>query len=243
MARQPRLTLAGEPHHVVLRGNDRQAIVRDDTDREHLQQAIFQQARNQRVALHAWVIVDNHFHLLITPDTADGVPKMMQALGRSHVRHFNDRHRRSGTLWEGRYRSTLVQPDGHLLDCMVYLDLHPVRLGLAADPAGYPWSSHAHYAGTLTHRQVTPPAAYWALGNTPFAREAAYVAAVRTGLGADRERHLVDAALHGWAWGDEVHLAELQRRTGRRLSRGQPGRPRREAPDADPLNPSPIKKA
>lgn len=240
MARQPRLTLAGEPHHVVLRGNDRQAIVRDDADREHLLQAIFQQARNQRVAVHAWVIVDNHFHLLLTPDTDDGVPRTMQALGRSHVRYFNDRHQRSGTLWEGRYRSTLVQPDRHLLDCMVYLDLHPVRLGLSPEPGAYRWSSHAHYAGLGAHRQVSPPAAYWALGNTPFAREAAYAAAVRAGLDGRRERALIDAALHGWAWGDEAHLAELQRRTGRRISRGQPGRPRRVVHAAAPINLSPI---
>lgn len=240
MARQPRLTLAGEPHHVVLRGNDRQAIVRDDADREHLLQAIFQQARNQRVAVHAWVIVDNHFHLLLTPDTGDGVPRLMQALGRSHVRYFNDRHQRTGTLWEGRYRSTLVQPDAHLLDCMVYLDLHPVRLGLAAEPGAYRWSSHAHYAGLGVHRQVAPPAVYWGLGNTPFAREAAYAAAVRAGIGPVREAALVDAALYGWAWGDEAYRAELQRRTGRRLSRGQPGRPRRAEPATSDSNLSPI---
>ncbi|OSZ62858.1 transposase [Hydrogenophaga sp. IBVHS2] len=240
MARQPRLTLPGEPHHVVLRGNDRQAIVRDDADREHLMQAIFQHARNQRVAVHAWVIVDNHFHLLATPDTEDGVPRLMQALGRSHVRHFNDRHRRTGTLWEGRYRSTLVQPDHHLLDCMVYLDLHPVRLGLATEPGAYPWSSHGHYAGLGVQRQVAPPAVYWGLGNTPFAREAAYATAVRTGVGSLREAALVDAVLHGWAWGDEAHLAELQRRTGRRLSRGKPGRPRRPEPETDDGNLSPI---
>lgn len=240
MARQPRLTLAGEPHHVVLRGNDRQAIVRDDADREHLLQAIFQQARNQRVAVHAWVIVDNHFHLLLTPDTGDAVPRLMQALGRSHVRYFNDRHQRTGTLWEGRYRSTLVQPDAHLLDCMVYLDLHPVRLGLAAEPGAYRWSSHAHYAGLGVHRQVAPPAVYWGLGNTPFAREAAYAAAVRAGIGPVREAALVDAALHGWAWGDEAYRHELQRRTGRRLSRGQPGRPRRTDPGAGDDNLSPI---
>ncbi len=240
MARQPRLTLAGEPHHVVLRGNDRQAIVRDDADREHLMQAIFQHARNQRVAVHAWVIVDNHFHLLVTPDTEDGVPRLMQALGRSHVRHFNDRHQRTGTLWEGRYRSTLVQPDRHLLDCMVYLDLHPVRLGLATEPGAYPWSSHGHYAGLGVQRQVAPPAVYWGLGNTPFAREAAYAAAVRAGVGSVREAALVDAVLHGWAWGDETHLAELQRRTGRRLSRGKPGRPRRPAPEPNDGILSPI---
>jgi len=240
MARQPRLTLAGEAHHVVLRGNDRQAIVRDDADREHLVQAIFQQARNQRVAVHAWVVVDNHFHLLLTPDNDDGVPRLMQALGRSHVRYFNDRHQRSGTLWEGRYRSTLVQPDRHLLDCMVYLDLHPVRLGLAAEPGAYRWSSHAHYAGLGVHRQVAPPAVYWGLGNTPFAREAAYAAAVKAGIGSQREAALVDAALHGWAWGDETYRAELQRRTGRRLTRGKPGRPRRADPGEADSNLSPI---
>ena len=101
--------------------------------------------------------MDNHFHLLATPSTADGLPQWMQAVGRRYVRYFNDRHGRSGTLWEGRYRSTLIQTDRYLLACMAYIDLNPVRAGMAAEARDYPWSSHAHYAG-LAARQAADAA-------------------------------------------------------------------------------------
>jgi putative transposase len=108
LARQPRLTVAGYPHHVIQRGNDRQAIVRDDADRERLLALWQEHAQTFKVAIHAYVIMDNHFHLLLTPDTDTGLPQMMQAVGRAYVRYFNLRHQRTGTLWEGRYRSNLI---------------------------------------------------------------------------------------------------------------------------------------
>jgi hypothetical protein len=99
------------------------------------------------VAIHAYVLMSNHFHLLATPQTADGLPMMMQAVGRSYVRAFNNAQGRTGTLWEGRYRSTLIQTERYLLACMAYIDLNPVRAGLVAQAADYPWSSHGHYIG------------------------------------------------------------------------------------------------
>ena len=134
MARLPRLTLPGHPHHIIQRGNNRQPIFMGAADREAMLSLLETSARKFGVAVHAYVLMDNHFHLLATPQTADGIPKWMQSVGRSYVRYFNDLHHRSGTLWEGRYRATLIQTERYMLACMAYIDLNPVR------------------AGTVTHR-------------------------------------------------------------------------------------------
>ena len=225
MARLPRLTVPGYPHHVIQRGNNRQAIVLDDADREALLSLIVDQARENRVALHAWVLMDNHFHLLLTPETAEGVPRMMQAVGRNYVRRFNDRHRRTGTLWEGRYKSTLVQTDRYLLACMAYFDLNPVRAGMVTDPKHHVWSSHRHHIGQAVDRGVTPHPVYWALGNTPFSREAAYAELVRAGVSKELQHAITDSTLHGWALGDEGFTGQIQKRTERRAIKTRPGRP------------------
>jgi len=177
------------------------------------------------VAVHAYVLMGNHFHLLATPAQTDALPGMMQAVGRSYVRYFNQRHGRTGTLWEGRYRSTLIQSERYLLACMAYIDLNPVRAGLAARPAEWPWSSHAHYLGLRNDRLVSPHALYWAMGNTPFAREAAYAELVGRGIGEDQQGHLTDATLRGWALGDSDFLDALQKKLERRVSRAKAGRP------------------
>ena len=182
MARLPRLTVPGYPHHVIQRGNNRQPIFAATADYEALLRLLEEHAGREKVAIHAYVLMSNHFHLLATPETADGIPRMMQAVGRQYVRYFNQRQARTGTLWEGRYRSTLIQAERYLLACMVYIDLNPVRAGLVANPAEYPWSSHAHYAGLRSDKLVTPHALYWELGNTPFSRDAAYAELVRNGL-------------------------------------------------------------
>lgn len=225
MARLARLTVPGYPHHVIQRGNNRQVIVKSDADRACLLDLLSENARKHQVALHAYVLMDNHFHLLLTPETAEGVPLMMQAVGRRYVRYFNDLHHRTGTLWEGRYKSTLIQTERYLLACMVYMDLNPVRAGMVSDPGSHPWSSHRHHTGQAQDRRITPHPMYWALGNTPFAREAAYTEMVQAGLSMEQVHRITDATLHGWAIGDEAFSTELQKRTPRRIARAQPGRP------------------
>ena len=225
MARLPRLTVTHYPHHVILRGNDRQAIFRDDDDRQAMLGLLAEQARAHQVEVHAYVLMTNHLHLLLTPRREQGVPLMMQAVGRGYVRRFNQKHGRSGTLWEGRYRSTLIQGERYLLACMVYIDLNPVRAGMVAQAIDHPWSSHAHYVGARQDKLITPHALYWALGNTPFAREAAYAELVQAGVAADHQGALTDATLSGWALGDAAFVAELQGQTPRRLLKARPGRP------------------
>ena len=225
MARLPRLTVPGYPHHIIQRGNNRQAIFAADADYEMLLSLLDEHARRQGVAIHAYVLMSNHFHLLATPGEAEAIPRMMQAVGRRYVRYFNQRQGRTGTLWEGRYRSTLIQAERYLLACMVYLDLNPVRAGMVADPADYRWSSHAHYLGRRSDRLVVPHPLYWELGNTPFSREAAYGELVRAGISAEQQRALTDSALRGWALGEPDYVADLQKRTERRVVKAQAGRP------------------
>jgi putative transposase len=225
MARLPRLTLAHQPHLVMQRGNNGQSIFLDRTDRERLLALLSDIAPRFDVALHAYVLLDSTFSLLATPSTSDGLPQFMQAVGRSYVRSFNDRHGRSGTLWDGRYRSTLIQAERYLLACMASIDTQPVRAALATEANGYPWSSHAHYAGLRHDRMLTPHALYWQLGNTPFAREAAYADWVRAGVSTADEAALTDATLRGWAVGDAGFLDSLQKVTERRVVKGKAGRP------------------
>jgi putative transposase len=227
MARLPRLTVPGYPHHIIQRGNNRQAIFSAASDYELLLSLIDEHARKQHVAVHAYVLMTNHFHLLATPETVEGIPQMMQAVGRRYVRTFNLRQQRTGTLWEGRYKSNLIQAERYLLTCMVYMDLNPVRAGMVADPAEYPWSSHQHYIGRRVDKLVTPHPLYWELGNTPFARDQAYGEMVRAGVSDQEKRALTDSALRGWALGEANYVADLQKRTQRRVARSHPGRPRK----------------
>lgn len=227
MARLARLTLGGFLHHVIQRGHNRQPVFVDAADRVFFLEQLELASRQHGVAIHAYTLMENHFHLLLTPQTDVSLPRMMQALGRSYVRYFNNRHGHTGTLWEGRYRSTVLQESRFALACMVFLDLNPVRAGGAQRSSDYAWSSHGHYAGLRSERMLTPLPAYWVLGNTPFAREAAYIDLVSKGNSADVDAALAQNAIRGWALGDADFLLELQRKTPRRVAIARPGRPRK----------------
>lgn len=225
MARLPRLTLPGYPHHIIQRGNNRQAIFTTTADYQALLGLMDVHAKKFDVDVHAYVLMSNHFHLLATPQTDTGLPQMMQAVGRSYVRYFNDLQGRTGTLWEGRYRSTLIQTERYLLACMAYIDLNPVRAGLVAEAVDYPWSSYGLYVGVRQDKLISPHPLYWDLANTPFGREAAYADLVRAGISADQQAALTRSTLAGWALGEDDFVADLQKRTIRRVNKSKAGRP------------------
>ncbi len=226
MARQPRLSLAGFPHHIIQRGNNRQLIFMDTADHQRFLDLLGDYAKQFGVAIHAYVLMDNHVHVLATPSTEKALAGMMQALGRKYVRYFNDRHQRTGTLWDGRYKSTVVQSESYLLTCMAYLDLNPVRAGMVVQAADYAWSSYGHYTGQRIDKLITPHPLAWELGNTPFAREAAYAALVQGGVVHREQMAITHSVLYGWALGDEEFVANLQTKTQRRLAKGRAGRPK-----------------
>ena len=225
MARLPRLTLANMPHHVVQRGNNGGEIFVDAQDRQTMLDLLREMSRRFEVDVHAYVLMPNHFHLLLTPKTDEGLPKFMQAVGRSYVRYFNNRHGRSGTLWEGRYRGTVLKAQDWLIPTMISMDLNPVRDGLVQRAADWPWSSYGASAGLRNDALITPHAQFWSLGNTPFARDAAYIAAVEEGLSTASQERISHAAMRGWALGDEAFIENLQQKTARRVTRQSAGRP------------------
>ena len=225
MARLPRLTLAALPHHIIQRGNNGAQIFADAADYGRMLDLLREMARRFGVSIHGYVLLPSQFQLLATPETDVGLPQFMQAVGRSYVRYFNNRHGRSGTLWDGRYRATVVDPAEYLLASMVVLDWSPVHAGLARAPADYAWSSYQHNAGLRYSTLVHPHPAFWALGNTPFAREASYQAVVAEGISAEQYETIEQAALRGWALGSPQFVADLQNRTQRRVVRQRAGRP------------------
>jgi putative transposase len=227
MARLPRLTAPGLPHHLIQRGNNRQPVFLDEVDCARYLRDLAELAASHAVAIHAYVLMPNHVHLLATPAAGDTLARVMQALGRRYVRWFNMRHRRTGTLWEGRYRSTVVETDRYLLACMRYIELNPVRAGLVDEPAAYRWSSYMHQVGLHVDPLISEHAIYWALGNTPFERQLAYRRLFEQGTPGEDVEAIRKATHRGWVLGEGGFAEEIAAKAGRRAKPVRPGRPRK----------------
>lgn len=228
MARLPRLILPGQPHHVILRGNNRQAIFFSDLDRQQFLTTLGEVAVQHGVAVHAYVLMDNHVHLLLTPGTADGLSRAMQSLGRRYVGWFNARHQRTGTLWEGRFRAGLIEGERHLLACMRYIELNPVRAGICQAPAQWAWSSAAHHLGLARSGLITEHPLYWSLGNTPFDREHAYRELVDQGVTLAEQALLTESVLRGRPVASDAFLQSLTLEHARVVVKRPRGRPRKQ---------------
>lgn len=230
MARLPRLGVAAWPHLLVQQVHDGQQLARDDTDRQALADALRDAARAHGVAVHAYHLGESALMLLATPDTADGLSLLMQAVGRRYVAGFNRRHGRQGGLWAGRYRGTVLDPARYVLDAMVLVETREAAPQAGAALFGSAWSSAGHHLGLRTDPLVSDPAAFWALGNTPFERQAAWRQRLAEGLPAARTTELTQAMLKGWALMPPEQEAVLAQSLGRRLSPRPRGRPRKAAP-------------
>ena len=174
MARLPRLCLPGIPQHIIQRGTNRQACFASEDDFAAYAHWLDECAKKNRVAIHAWVFMTNHVHLLVTPKTSGGVSMMMQTLGRYYVRYFNHCYRRTGTLWEGRFKSCVVDEDNYLLLCQRYIELNPVRAGMVSSPDDYVWSSYHANGNGKPANLWTPHPVYLNLGATTDERTKRY---------------------------------------------------------------------
>lgn len=184
MSRQPRPDLAGITQHVVQRGNDRQPCFFTTQDHGRYLADLAMAARRYDVAVHAYVLMTNHVHLLVTPAEAGAVAQMMQCLGRHYVSYVNRSYRRSGTLWEGRYKSCLVDGERYVLACHRYIELNPVRAAMVPTPESYRWSSYQAHALGAPDPLLTPHPVYRALADTDEARCFRYRALVAEVLDA-----------------------------------------------------------
>lgn len=240
MARLPRLVVANHLHHVIARGNNEQSVFIDDTDCQQFLDSLREAARQYRVAVHGFVLLPNRVQLLVTPSDDTGLGKMMQAVGRRYVPYFNARHRRTGSLWEGRYRTTVLDADAYFMECIRLLEFQPVKAGLSADMVSYPWSSHAHHLGLRKQAWLTDHAAYWKLGNTPFDREIAYQEFCSHSPDRKHAEAIEQATSRGWVLGSAAFKASLAKLTDRRLQPAKRGRPPKKPPQELPVAERPL---
>lgn len=210
MPRPPRTYQPGIPVHVVQRGVNRQPCFFGDQDRRLYVETLARMCWRFAVDLHAYVLMTNHVHLLLTPSTPNGVSSVMQGLGRIYVRRVNDRIGRTGTLWEGRHRESLIQADRYLLACHRYIETNPVRASMVLQASDYPWSSHVANASGAPTGPLTPHPTYLGLASTPQGRRAAYLrlfeSAEESGVERFREGIQRRAPL-----GDECFVEEVRR--------------------------------
>lgn len=174
MPRPPRVTPGGVPLHLVQRGINRGPCFLEEADYRLYLACLCDAAEKTDCAVHAYVLMTNHVHLLATPGHAQSASELMQRVGRRYVPVFNERHRRTGTLWEGRFRSSLIDSERYLLVCQRYIEQNPVRAGMVREAREYPWSSHRHYAEGQRDPVVREHAVHWGLGSTPEKRRTEY---------------------------------------------------------------------
>jgi putative transposase len=239
VARLPRLSVPGFPHLLVQRGVAGQPAFRDEADFQFMLGELRSLGRRHAVSIHAYALMPDHFYLLLTPADAWALSVSMQALGRRYVRDFNQRHGRSGTLWQARFRCTVIDPERFLLPCTLFVELGPARAQLVADAKLYPWSSLPHHLGLRVDPAVAEHGEMWKLGNTPFERQAAYRRLSEAGLPESDVGRIHNAVEHGWALGDAAFLRDLASRTGRRLAPLPVGRPRRSSQEQQKFASSP----
>lgn len=227
MPRIPRPVIAGQPLHVIQRGNNRASIFVDHDDYSRYRQVVRDTSERAGCAIHAYVLMTNHVHLLMTPDHALGAAYMMQAIGRRYVRYFNNRYGRTGTLWEGRFRSTLIDSNRYFFTCSRYVELNPARAGVVSDPGAYRWSSYRCNADGEPDPLVTPHALYQDLGVTPAERETAYRAMFATVLMDSDVAAIRTATNANTVLGEASFCEELETRSQRQLVRLPHGGDRR----------------
>lgn len=226
MARLQRIAPLGIPQHIIQRGNNRQACFACDQDMAFYASLLQEYSKKYSVSLHAWVFMTNHVHLLTSPRAIGGVSNMMQSVGRRYVRYFNREYRRSGTLWEGRFKSSLVQSEMYLLQCQRYIELNPVRAGMVLDPAEYSWSSYQCHALGKTIHMSTPHEEYLALGDSDSIRQSAYRELFRYHVDEELIKDIRLAVNKGMALGGEKFKDEIERLHNRRVRPARMGRPR-----------------
>lgn len=228
MARLRRIELTDWPYMVVLHAQEGQTLVRDDEDRQRLLDILRDACREHGLAMHAYTLLDDHLYLLATPQQADALSLTMQALGRRYVAGFNRRHHRQGGLWAGRYRATVLDPARHLFNCMVFIELHAQHTHAIHRAEDYHWSSIAHHLGRRTDPLVVDHVLFWALGNTPFERQASWRRRLDDGLSPALVKQLAESTHKGWALAEEGTLQQLQDQVDRPLKPRPRGRPRKQ---------------
>ncbi len=226
MARLPRYSIINQPQHILQQGRDGQQIFFEDQDYQYFHDCLDAAAYNYQLEVHAYVLMPDHVHILATPGNTDSISRTTQSIGRNYVQYFNECYSGSGTLWEGRYRATVVESRQYLLACSRYIELNPVRNGLVSKPTDYRWSSYAHNALGKVDEMITAHKQYQQLGDDDKSRVKAYRAMFKQNLSAEMVQKITDATLKGWVLGDSKFARKIEKLSGRRATQLPKGRPK-----------------
>ena len=225
MPRKQRMYLPGVPAHVVQRGNNRDACFFQDEDYQFYLAVLAEALKRYRVQLHAYVLMTNHVHLLMTPEDESGISRVMQHVGRLFVLYMNRTYRRTGTLWEGRHKASLINASEYLLNCYRYIELNPVRAGMVAVPEAYRWSSYPWHGWGKTDQLITDHALYQALATDAPDRQSAYRALFADHLAPDTIHRMREASAHNYPLGNDRFRESIALQLGRSVGYLDPGRP------------------
>ncbi len=216
MARLPRFVMPGYPQHVIQRGNNHQQIFFEEHDYWFIREKLGAAAEKFQCEIHAYVLMPNHFHLLLTPHLENGVGKLMQYVGRYYVQYFNNRYDRRGTLWEGRYRATLLEPKRYLLAVAHYIEANPVRAGLVSEPSDYAWSSYGRNARGIEDALIHPHREYERLGRGAKARREGYARDAVTPAPDALLKQIRDSTNKAWVLGSLDFCQKIEGALNRR---------------------------
>ncbi|BBP03358.1 hypothetical protein TPL01_26980 [Sulfuriferula plumbiphila] len=226
MARLPRYNLPGQPQHVIVRGNNRDIVFVAADDYRFFLACLEEAAMRNGCAIHAYVLMTNHVHLLMTPEQENSIGKTLQSVGRRYVQYFNYAQKRTGTLWEGRFRATLIDSEAYLLTCYRYIELNPVRANMVTHPREYPWSSYACHAEGKPDKLVTDHALYRDLGKTDSERQSAYRGLFKARLSQGTLEEIREATNKAWVLGSDRFKERVAAAATRRVAPLPKGRPR-----------------
>jgi putative transposase len=228
MPRKPRYYLAGVPCHVIQRGHNREPCFAAPEDFGYYLQCLREACLKHDAAVHAYVLMTNHVHLLMTPAERDGISCVLQTVGRRYVQYVNASYRRSGTLWEGRHKASLIDTEHYLMACYRYIELNPVRAGIVRMPRDYPWSSFQANAHGKEDGLTRPHDVYLTLGRSAADRQRAYQELFRQSLDPADTQALRTGINLCVPVGNDKFKAQIERRLKQRISYRLRGRPRKE---------------
>ena len=218
MARLPRFVIPGQPQHLIQRGNNRDVIFVSDDDYRFYLEKLQGACNKYHCDIHAYVLMTNHVHLLITPQAEDGLSKVMQTVGRYYVQYFNYAYDRTGTLWEGRYKATLIDSEQYLLTCSRYIELNPVRAAMVDHPSDYPWSSYRCNALGESDSLIMPHLMYKRLGRSDKDRQNAYRQLFRARISEKTLEEIRDSTNKAWVLGNDRFRNKIEKLTTRQAT-------------------------
>ena len=226
MPRRPRIIVPNTPQHVIQRGNNRQACFYADEDYQFYLEWLKDYADKTECRIHAYVLMTNHVHLLVSTDRSEALGALMKALGQRYTQYVNKVYRRSGTLWEGRYKSCPIQAETYLLACQRYIELNPVRAAMVKHPAEYKWSSYAANAQGDANLIIQAHGIYMAIGLNASSRQEAYRELFRYSLDIGIVDEIRKATNGNYVLGSSKFAEQIAEALGRRVLAGKAGRPK-----------------